>query len=213
MTRHADEQLLRHVGGEDAERARVAERDVREVDRAQVLALLREPGTQEREVIVLDQDGCALGRLVDERLREPVVVRPVRVPRYAPTPVDARPAGEVEQAVVQEPERAVGDHVVRHAVRVGLDGERSEAEALGLDRPRLGHLPIGVGHGCREPERARVTHERPEAGHEPTRTSLCLQPAVGAVGERDRPAVGGHHNRLHPGHHTGMPGVLSPPGR
>ena len=124
------------------------------------------------------------------------LTRAVRVPRLPPAPVDAGPAGQVEQAVVQEPQRGVGDHVVGHAVLVGVDRQRPHAEALGLDDPLLGRLAVGVGHGGRDPGRAAGRRRRARGSTQPAGAPLGLQLAVVVPRERDGPAVRHDDDRL-----------------
>ena len=62
--------------------------------------------------------------------------------------VEAGPAGQVEQPVVQEPEHRVGDHVVVHAVQCRIEIEEVEVEprhrcAAGGDRGAV----VGVDGG------------------------------------------------------------------
>jgi hypothetical protein len=97
--------------------------------------------------------------------------------------------------VVQEPEGGVGHDVVSHAVLVAIDGEKSDAVALGLlDAPRR-RLPVAVGDGRRDPQGVGLASQGTEAGHEPTGAAPRVELSVGPDRERQGPTVGDDDNR------------------
>ena len=107
----------------------------------------------EKQVVVLDHDGRALGRLGRDRLRESPVIPLVAGPRAPPRLVeDWRPRGLVEH-VQQEPQGRVRDSVVGLPERQGIDRQHPDVE-LALER--IGHF-----RHRRQPARQRAAGERP----------------------------------------------------
>ena len=192
---HAPQQLLGHGRRQHPQQVGVAERGVGEVDRPQVGPLLGQPRADQRQVVVLDQDDGALLGLVDDGPGEGVVDVAVGGPRLQPPAVEAGPAGQVEQAVVEEPQGGVGHHVVGHAVGVGVDGEGVDLEALGVDHAAGRRLPVLVGHGRRDPRGPDVAHHRPEARHQAPAAPAGDQLAVVVAGEGERAPVGNEDDR------------------
>ena len=99
---------VRHHG----EVLRRTERGVGEERRREIGPALCEIPADERQVIVV-HDHRRPGRgLLCDRVGKGLVELAVPFPRLVPDPVETRAARMVEQAVVQEPQSAVGDHVV-----------------------------------------------------------------------------------------------------
>ena len=142
------------------------------------------------EVEVLDEDDRALGRDLGDRGGERLVDLDVGVPGRPPVAVDHRAAGLVVEAVVDEPQGGVGHDVVEGPVGVGVDGQGPEPEALDVDHPLTGRLPVGVGHGRRHPHGVGAGHERADARDQAAGAPPGHQPTLLVVAEGDRAPVG-----------------------
>ena len=104
--------------GEHADRARTAERRVREVRDDQVGTRGAHHPRHERERVVLHQHGVARRRVPDHRIGEGLVDGDVRVPRDRERLVERRVADQVEEAVEEEPQDLVGDDLVVELVHM-----------------------------------------------------------------------------------------------
>jgi hypothetical protein len=91
------------------------------VDEREVGSGVGQRGGHQGQLVVVHDDDRPLGGLGRHRLGERLVDGPERPPRLPPRPVEARPSSGVGQAVVEEPEGAVGDDVVVGPVAVGVD--------------------------------------------------------------------------------------------
>jgi hypothetical protein len=168
---------------------------VAEVHDGDVVATLAHSGRHQPQVVVLHEDHGVGGGLVGDHVGEGLVHLAVGRPGRPPALVEARSSRQVEQAVVDEPERGVADDVVVLAVDAGVDGEGADVEAVGGDASLLGGDSIASGHGGGDPGGVGVDDERRDAGHQPTRAALGSQLAVVVDVERERPAVRHDHQR------------------
>ncbi len=75
---------------------------------AQVGPFLAERGAEQRQVVVLHEHGRPGRGDVDHRFGEARLTCAVGVPRVPPTRIEARLAGEVEEPMVEGPQRLVG---------------------------------------------------------------------------------------------------------
>ena len=194
---HAVEQLGRDVVGQHAEHGGRGEGGVQEVHRAQVGPPVGQHPPEQREVVVLDEHGVALGRPRHDDVGHGLVVGPVALPGRPPVAVEAGAMRQVEQVVVDVPERRVGDDVVGLPVDVVVDHDRHEVE------PVLGHAPLGDRLAVRRPHRHRGPR-RPAAGEEPvqrggqpTGRRHGHQRAVGIGAEGEGAAVGDDDGLAH----------------
>ena len=174
------QELAGGVVGEHAQHVRVGEGDVAEVDRAQVGPPLGQHPAQQREVVVLHQDRGRVGGFGADHVGHGPVVGAVAGPGRMPVPVEAGPAGKVEEVVVDVPEGGVGHDVVGHAVGLGVDGDRAQGErriehAAGRHRGLVGRahghgdphgVGVGAGVGCRRRSGAGAA-PRPARHHRP----------------------------------------------
>jgi hypothetical protein len=199
--RQAGEELAGDIGGEDAHRVGPRERRVVEVHDAHVVAQLAQGTGHQRQVVVLHEDDRAVRRVVGDGACVRLVHPAIRVPRLTPRAIEARSTRGVEQAVVQEPQRRVRDHVVvRGEV---LDDDLVDAVALGLDHAARCRLAIAVGERGGDPRRIAALERTTDDGDEPAGSPLRLQVAVSAELERDRPAIRReHHGGGHGVHRT-----------
>ena len=168
--RHALEDLACHRRGQHPQRVGAGEGRVGEVDGVEVGPLFGEQSGQEAEVVVLHQDGRPVGGGgVHDRREEQLVELAVGLPGPGPVVVEAWSPGQVEEVMVQEPQRGVRHDVVGHAVdvAVGLHGEQVQP-ALGHE-PFGGRLAIGVGHGARHPGRPAPLELGMQRGGQPAR--------------------------------------------
>ena len=95
----------------------------------------------ERELVVLHEHDVAVGRDRRGSLRERLVHLDVGRPRLAPAVVEARTARQVEQPVVEEPQRRVRHHVVVEPAQPRFDVDEFEQhaveeDAVAVDRAR-----------------------------------------------------------------------------
>ena len=165
------------------------ERRVAEVDGRQVGPALDEAETQQAQVVVLHQHRRPMGGGLGHRLGEGVVDLAVRLPRLPQVPPERRLPGKIVEAVVHEPQDLVADHVVGQPVDLGVHRQQPGAEALGVDDPGRGRLPVAVRHGRRHPQGAGTRHERREAGHQPAGAPPGDQRAAAVAAERQGASV------------------------
>jgi hypothetical protein len=189
------QQRRRDVVGQHAHGVGRGERRVVEVHDAQVVAQLTQRAGDEGEVVVLHEDGRTGGRLVGDRPGVGVVHPPERLPRRSPRAIEPGPARHVVEAVVEEPQRAVGDHVV--VAGEVLDHDRQHAVAVALDHAPLGGPLVGLAQRGGDPRRLGALERTADDGDEPAAASLHLQVAVVADRERDRSAVRRQHDGGH----------------
>ena len=190
---HALEELAGRRGGQHGQGVGAGEGGVGEVHHLQVGAFGLHEGGHQAEVVVLHEHRGPLGRgFVHDGGEEPVEL-PVGVPGPEPAVVEAGPARQVEEVMVQEPQRGVRHHVVGHAVGVLVGLDRHEAQAPLGHEPLGGGPPIGVGHGARHPGGAAPLELGMQGGGQPARRTGRDRSAVVVQGERQRTAVGGDH--------------------
>ena len=77
----------------------------------------------EHQLVVLHQHDLAVARALGDGGGEPLVDGDERVPCLAEAFVEHRAPHAIEHVVQQEPQDAVGDHVVVHAVECGIELE------------------------------------------------------------------------------------------
>ena len=185
-----------------AARSGVANGRVAEVDRGEVGAALGQAETQQAQVVVLHQHGGALGGDLGHRVGERLVHVAVGLPRLAQVGPERRLAGQVVEAVVDEPQDLVADHVVGQPVGLGVDAEQADAEVLRVDHAGGRRLAVAVGHGGGHPQRVGARDQGPEARHEPAGAPPGHQPAAVVRPERQRATVrhdddGAVHETVH----------------
>ena len=175
----------------------IGEGRVQEVHRAQVGPLLGQHPPEQREVVVLHEHGVALARPCHDHVGHGPVVGPVALPGGPPVAVEAGPVRQVEEVVMDVPQRRVGDDVVGLPVGVVVDHDRDEVE------PVLGHEPPGDGlavgrpHRHRGPRRAAAREEPVQRGGQPARRRRRHERAVGPRPEAERAAVGDDDGPAH----------------
>ena len=159
-------------------------------------------------IVVHDYRRPGRGLLCD-RVRKGLVELAVPLPRLVPDPVETRAARVVEQAVVQEPQRAVGDHVGGCSPDLGRDGDHPQLQRVlpGRHGATRSLEPICLREGRGDPERSgtggrRLLGER--AAQARCHAAGCrpkLDVSPGAAHERERTPVR-HHDEAEPGHAT-----------
>jgi hypothetical protein len=107
-------------------------------------------------VVVLHEHRGTLGRLLDDGVGELAVVAAEAGPRLVPVPIEPGPTGQVEQVVVTEPERSVGDDLVGHLEHRGLGFDRDDHDAVRLHQAFLRRHPVGFPEGRRDPASHRI---------------------------------------------------------
>ncbi len=191
----AAEQFGRDVVGQEPEVVRRRPRRVREVADAQVGPELAEHAGGEGQVVVLDQHGRALGRLLGQGLGERPVVGLVRRPLPPEPGVEDRLQRGLVQHVVDEPEHRVGDAVVRLGVHGRVDVEHPHplpAGLLGRQQPAVrapDGRPVAVAERGAHPHGARVRPDGGQSRDQPAATPPGVQRAVLAHLIGDRAAV------------------------
>ncbi len=160
------EQLHGHGVGQHPEPVGPGERGVGEVDRDQVGSSLGQHRPQQAQVVVLHQHHRVRGRLGRDGLGEGLVDPSEGVPGPGEVPVEAGSAGQLPQAVVQEPERGVAHHVIGHAVVLGIEGQQGGVQPLGLGATRARRPPVALGHGRGHPQGVGADHERGQPRHQ-----------------------------------------------
>ena len=164
-----------------------------EVGEAQVGSSRSHHARDERELVVLHEHLLTLGRALHDDVGERGVHRHVALPRLAEVAVEAGSAGEVEQAVVQEPQHLVGDHVVVQAVQRRIELEQVQVEPGHDGSPRCDRGAVAVVDRRRDPRRASADvvalHQRQQRAHQTTRAALRCERAVVALREPERPSV------------------------
>ena len=149
-------------------------------------------------VVLHEHDGVRRARRRRRRRRTPRLTSPVG----RPTPRAKRSSkrgrrAQVEEAVVEEPQRGVADHVVGQRGSVGVDGERGgPRKPSASTTPRLGRLPVGVGHGGGDPHGVGAGDERAR-GPTPARPAprwRCSAPSSSRRND-ERATVGHDHDR------------------
>ncbi len=184
--RHRRAQRPRRVVGQHPDRVRAAERRVGEVREAQVGALrrgasrARAPGACPARARRRPSPASSAVASANVRLTGLVAG-----PRVAPPRVEAGPAGQVEEPVVEEPQRRVRHQVVREPVGVGVEVEQAGAGSRGPARRRL-----APRRGRRRSSRRRAT-PRPGRGAQTRAGAAARSPArrrrVGRRSRRRRP--------------------------
>ena len=148
------------------------------------------PGHQ-GQVVVLHQDGSALGGLVGERLGERAVVGLVRLPLGAELRSEGRFQRRLVEHVVDKPEGGVRDAVVRGRVHLGRDPQHPHLLSGRVRRVEAStgaahRLPVAVAQRGAHPHGVRVGPDRGQAGHQAAAAAAGLQRAVCAVVQRVR---------------------------
>ena len=151
----------------------------------------------ERQVVVLHHDARCRRRLLGERDGEGFVVRHVRRPLATEAGVEVGRQRGVVQQVMNEPQRRVGDSVVRALERQRVDLEHPDGEPLGVMpggveptvRRLARGLPVVVRHRGADPQRCRVADGRGQPGHQAAAAALRCQGSVFARLERHRAAI------------------------
>ena len=161
------------------------EGDVVEEPDLQIRAGLAEQLGNQLELVVLDPDGGALGRMADDGVGEPPVDLPVGIP---PGAVELRRGDHV---VVERPQRGVGEALVEKLDVLGaqLDGDQVDAAvAERLDRLIRGAVPA-------HPGAVGLGHHRGQGCHQSAGGAAPAVLAAGLVGRTavDGQPVGNHH--------------------
>ena len=170
------------------------ERGVVEVDRGEIRAAFGEHATDQRQVVVLNEDGGSLRRMFGDRPGESFVDRPVGRPGLAPVIIEPGLAAGVEQTVVGEPQGLVGDHVVVAALGLRIDVEQRDVEPDVGSGTVGGHRVVGLRRRHGDPAHPTQVTERSEAGDEPTAPAPGSDRPVGVL-VAHRPTVGSDDDR------------------
>ena len=178
----------------------------------QVWPALCEILADERQVIVVHDDRRPGSGLLCDRVSKGLVELAVPFPRLVPDPVETRAARMVEQAVVQEPQRAVRDHLGGCPPDLGRDGNHAQLQRVLSGRHCAARSvePIRLGAGRGDPERSpardhRVFGERAaQARCHAARCRSKLEGSPGAAHERERSPVR-DDDEAEPGHETLSP--------
>ena len=150
----------------------------------------REHLRDERELVVLDQHVLAVGGHVDDRLGEGPVHLDVALPRLAEAPVEAGPAGQIEQPVVQEPDHAVRDDVVVQPRVCGSSASSRACTPPGRRRAGGDRGAVVLADRRGDPGRVfAVREQRHQRGDHSTRAAVRGEGAVRVGDEAKRPAV------------------------
>ena len=188
---------LGDVVGQRADAVRTAERRVGEVQDPQVGSPVAQHRGHEREVVVVDEHRLAMARVGRDRVGELLVDRDVRGPRLAEAGVEAGSANEVEQPVMQEPERRVAEPVEVQALLALVDVEQPEVEPVDGRRAGAHRGAIVVAARRRDPPGVGLAREqRRERAHHATGASVSCEAATGFGVERDRAPLGGDDHRF-----------------
>ena len=94
--------------------------------RREVGSQLAQIPADKSEVVVVHDNGCARRRLLGDGVCKSLVEQAVPFPGFPPDAVESWPAGVVEKAVVQKPQRAVRDHVISRPRDLGPDGDHAQ---------------------------------------------------------------------------------------
>ena len=194
---HAVEQLGRHVVGQHLEDGRRSERRVQEVHGAQVGPALGEHPTEQREVIVLHRHDVAFVGPRHDGVGHGAVVGPVALPRDPPVAVEARPVRQIEEMVVDVPQRRVGHDVVGLAVRVVVDLDGDEVEPVEVHEPPGHGLAVRRPHRHRGPRGAGPRQQAVDRGGQSAAGRDRNELAVAPGAERQRPPVGDDDSAAH----------------
>ena len=89
----------------------------------------------ERQLVVVHEHDVVRRGRVGRRLRERLVHRAVRLPRFAEAVVEPRAAYVVEEAVEQEPQHAVRHDVVVQGVQLGVEREQAQVDVEVVEHP------------------------------------------------------------------------------
>ena len=147
----------------------------------------------EREVVVLHEHDVAVRRGLDDAIGERTVDGDVGVPRLPETLVETWTARQVEQSVVEEPQRRVRHDVVVESVLAGIESEQLDADIGERGRALGRRRPVVVGHGGGHPTDRFVrapAQQPPECSGQPTGAATSPERAVLGAGERRRPPMG-----------------------
>ncbi len=196
---HAVEQLRPHVVGQHPEHVGRGEGRVQEVHRAQVRARLGQHPPEEREVVVLHEDGVALAGPGRHDVGHGTVVGPVALPRLPPVAVEARPVRQVEEVMMAVPQRRVGDDVVGLPVGLVVDDHGQQVEPVLVHEALGDRLAVRRPHRHRGPRRAAPREEPVQGGGQPAAGGHGDQRAVGPGAEGERAAVGDDEVAAHGG--------------
>ena len=145
---------------------------------------------EEGEVVVLHEDGRSGRGLLDHGVRHDLVVAAVALPGQAPVPVEAGPAGQIEEMVVEVPQGGVGHDVVGRPVGVVVDDDGEQPEAVVFHAALRHRGAVGRPHRHRDPRRPGAGQQRPDGRDEPATAGDRDEGAVRAEAEGERSAVG-----------------------
>ena len=163
---------------------------MQEVHRAQVRARLGQHPPEQREVVVLHEDGVALAGPGRHDVGHGPVVGPVALPRLAPVAVEARPVRQVEEVVMAVPQRRVGHDVVGLPVGLVVDDHGQQIEPVLVHEALGDRLAVRRPHRHRGPRRAGPRQDPVQGGGQPAGGAHGDQRAVGFGAEGERAAVG-----------------------
>ena len=182
-------------------------RNVGEVGQRRLGPLRPDERRRDVEVVVVEEDGRA--RLALELLEDGVGEGPVHrhvavLPGAAQ--VVARVVLELPEAVLDEPERGIGDDVVVEVVRGGLVRDEPQAVARAvagglLDGTLGGDGAVLVRERARDPGDVVVRDERRERRHEPAGAAPRDARPGRVAPEGERTAIG-DDDQLPPGRHV-----------
>ena len=189
VARHAVEQLRPHVVGQHRQHVGRGEGRVQEVHRAQVRPRLGQHPPQQREVVVLHEDGVALARPGRHDVGHGPVVGPVALPRLPPMAVEARPVRQVEEVVVAVPERGVRYHVVGLAVGLVVDDDGEQIEPVLVHEALGDRLAVRRPHRHRGPRRAAPRQDPVQGGGQPAAGGYGDQRALGSAWKASGPRL------------------------
>ena len=171
------EDLLAHLGGQDAPGVRLRPGDVDEVVEEDVGPRRADQRRTGVEVVVVDHHERLVRGPRSRRARRSreVVVDPLVavLPGLALLDADVRHVRQVPQVVLDEPEDRVRDHVVEAVVGVGVGRDQPDlvGDPVDLDleparRPLAAHLDVLLGHRRRDPERVALRSRPGQRRHE-----------------------------------------------
>ncbi len=180
----------RTSSGSTAEHVGRGERRVQEVHRAQVRARLGQHPPEQREVVVLHEDGVALAGPRRHDVGHRTVVGPVALPRLPPVAVEARPVRQVEEVMMAVPQRRVGDDVVGLPVGLVVDDHGQQIEPVLVHEALGDRLAVRRPHRHRGPRRAAPREDPVQGRGQAAAGGHRDQRAVGPGAEGQRAAVG-----------------------
>jgi hypothetical protein len=144
-------------------------------------------------VVVLDEHNVTGRRHLDDAIGERAIDGDVGVPRLPEAVVETGAAREVEQPVMQEPQRRVRHDVVVEPVLPGIDGEQLQVDVRNRGCARGRRRPVVVGHGGRHPSDrlvAAVAQQPAERSRQATRAAPGAEGPVLGADELRRPPMG-----------------------